>query len=123
MIDTDAAAYQLGATMLQQQEEGKPNDWVPIGYWSKMLTGTERNYSKTEREFYSVVWSITSLRPYIEVLKFTVRTGHDALRWLMTISESSCRLMRWRIRLSEFDFTVKYHTGLVHQVPDALPSP
>ena len=66
MIDTDASAYQLGASLLQQQDEDKPNDWVPIGYWSKTLTDTERNYSTTERECYSVVWSVTTLRPYIE---------------------------------------------------------
>ena len=33
---------------------------------------------------------------------------------------SSGRLMRWRLRLSEFDFTVQYCLGIVHQVPDAL---
>ena len=55
MIDTDASAYQLGATLLQQQDEDKPNDWVHIEYWSKTLTDTERNYSTTERECYSVV--------------------------------------------------------------------
>ena len=120
MIDTDASAYQLGATLLEQQDEDKPNDWVPIGYWSKTLTDTERNYSTTEREYYSVVWSVTTLRPYIEGLTFTVMTDHDALRWLMTISDSTGRLMRRRLRLSEFEFTVKYRPGQVHQVPDAL---
>ena len=65
MIDTDASAYQLGATLLQQQDEDKPNDWVPIGYWSKTLTDTERTYSTTERECYSVVWSVTTLLPDI----------------------------------------------------------
>ena len=38
----------------------------------------------------------------------------------MTISDSTCRLMRPRLRLSEFDFTVKYRPGLVHEIPDAL---
>ena len=28
--------------------------------------------------------------------------------------------MSWRLRLFEFDFTVKYRPGLVHTVPDAL---
>ena len=28
--------------------------------------------------------------------------------------------MRWRLRLSEFDFTITYRPGRVHQVPDAL---
>ena len=60
------------------------------------------------------------LRPYIEELTFIVRTDHDALCWLMTISDSTGHLMRRRLRLSDFDFTVKYRPGLVHQVPDAF---
>ena len=120
MIDTDFSAYQLGATLLQQQDEDKRNDWVPIGYWSKTLTDTGRNYSPTERECYAVVWSVTTLRLYIQGFTPTVRTDRDALRRLMTISDSTGRLMRWRLRLSQFEFTIKYSPGLVHQVPDAL---
>ena len=120
MIDSAASAYQLGANLLQQQNEKGPNEWTPIGYWSKTLTDCERNYSTTERECYSVVWAVTTLRPYIEGLKFTIRTAHDALRWLMTLTDSSGRLMPWRVRLSEFDFTITYRPGRVHQVPDAL---
>ena len=119
MIDTDASAYRLGANLLQKQNETK-NEWTPIGYWSKTLTDTERNYSTTELECYSVVWAVTTLRPYIEGETFTVRKDHDALRWLMTLTDSSQRLMRWRLRLSEFDFTIQYRPAIVNQVPDAL---
>ena len=38
----------------------------------------------------------------------------------MTLTDSSGRLMRWRLRPSEFDFTMTYRPGRVHQVPDAL---
>ena len=38
----------------------------------------------------------------------------------MTLTDSSERLVRWRLRLSEFDFTISYSPGRVHQVPDAL---
>ena len=119
MVATDASAYQLGATLLQKQDETK-NEWTPIGYWSKTLPDTERNYSTTERDSYSVVWAVTTQRPYIEGETFTVRTDHDALRWLMKLTDSSGRLMRWRLRLSEFDFTIQYRPGIVHQVLDAL---
>lgn len=118
MIDTDASAYQLGCTLLQEQDE--PGDWRPVGYWSYSLNDAERNYSATERECYAVVWAIRSLRPYIEGTKFTVRTDHDALRWLMTLSESSGRLTRWRLRLAQYDFEIQYRPGRVHQVPYAL---
>ena len=119
MIDTDASAYQLGAMLLQKQDETK-NKWTPIGYWSKTLTDKERNYSTTERECYSVVWAVNTLRPYLEDETFTVRTYQGAQRWLMTLTDSSGRLMRWRLRLSEFDFTIEYRPGIVHRVPDAL---
>ena len=57
---------------------------------------------------------------YIEGAKCTVRTDHDALRWLMSLTESSGRLTRWQLRLAEYDFTIQYKPGRVHQVPDAL---
>ena len=36
--------------------------------------------------------------------------------------ETPCpgRLMRWRLRLSEFEFAIQYRPGIIHQVPDAL---
>ena len=89
MTDTDASAYQLGAILLQQKGEEMPNDWEPIGYWSETIIDTERNYYTTERECYSALKSVTTLRPYIEGLPFTIRTDHDALRWLMKISDST----------------------------------
>ena len=119
IIDKDTSAYRLGATPLQQQNEENANEWIPIGYWSKTLTGTERNYSTTKRECYSVVWSVTTLRPYIEGLTFTIRKDNDALRWLMTISDSTGRIMCWRLLFSEFVCTGKYRPGLVHQVSNA----
>ncbi|CDF39628.1 Ribonuclease H (fragment) [Chondrus crispus] len=99
LLDTDASAYQLGCTLLQEHDE--PNDWPPVGYWSYSLSDSERNYSATERECFAVVWAVRTLRPYIEGTKFTVRTDHDALRWLMSLTESSGRLTRWRLRLAE----------------------
>ena len=117
ILDTDASAYQLGCVLLQEQDD---NEFRPVGYWSYSLNPAERNYSATERECYAVVWAITSLRPYIEGTKFNVRTDHDALRWLMSLTDSSGRLTRWRLRLAEFDFQIEYRPGRVHQVPDAL---
>ena len=118
LINADASAYQLGCTLLQGHEGA--NDWRPVGYWSYSLNDSERNYSTTERECFAVVWAVRTLRPYVEGTRFTVRTDHDALRWLMSLTESSGRLTRWRLRLAEYDFTIQYCPGRVHQVPDAL---
>ena len=117
VIETDASNYQIGCALLQEQDDGH---FHPVGYWSRTLTKAERNYSPTEKECLAVVWSITSLRPYIEGTRFTVRSDHDSLRWLMNLTESSGRLTRWRLRLAEFDFVIEYKPGRQNQVADAL---
>ena len=120
MIDTDASAYAIAAVLLQQQDEDDPTSWATVGYWSKTLTKDRRNYSATERECYAVVWATLTLRPYIEGTKFVVRTDHNALRWMMTTKDPQGRLMRWSLRLMEFDYKIVYSPGRVLQAPDAL---
>ena len=120
LINTDASAYAIGAVLLQQQDKDDPTSWATVGYWSKTLTNDQRNYSATERECYAVVRATLSLTPYIEGTKFVVRTDHNALRWMMTTNDPRGRLMRWRLRLMEFDYEIVYRPGRVHQVPEAL---
>ena len=45
-------------------------------------------------------------------------TDHYALSWLMTINDPSGRLMRWRLRLSEYRFTPKYKKGRLNALAD-----
>jgi len=84
------------------------------------MTDAQRNYTTTEKECLAVFWAITLLRPYLEGTHFTVRTDHDSLTWILSITPSEGRLARWRLRLSEFDFEVKYRPGVKNVVPDAL---
>jgi len=120
MVDCDASAYAVGAVLLQQQDEKDEKSWATIGYYSKTLTKEQRNYSASERECYAVVWSTLTLRPYLEGSHFKVRTDHNALKWMLTLNDPSGRLMRWRLRLMEYDYEIVYRPGLKHQVPDAL---
>ena len=39
---------------------------------------------------------------------------------LLRLKDPSGRLMRWRLRLSDFEFEIQYRPGRVHQIPDAL---
>ena len=120
MIDCDASAYAIGVVLLQQQDQEEEKKWATVGYFSKTLTKEQRNYSATERECYAVIWAVLTLRPYLEGSHFKVRTDHNALKWMLTLNDPTGRLMRWRLRLSEFDYEIVYRPGLKHQVPDAL---
>ena len=58
--------------------------------------------------------------PIPSCAQFTVYSDQSSLHWLMTIAEPSGRLMRWRLRLSEFDFVVLYKKGKINTQADAL---
>ena len=120
MIDCDASNYAIGVVLLQQQDPDKPTEWKTVGYYSKTLTKEQRNYSATERECYAVVWGVLQLRAYLESTHFMVRTDHNALKWMLTQNDPTGRLIRWRLRLMEFEYDIIYRPGRVHQVPDAL---
>ena len=45
---------------------------------------------------------------------------HAASRWILTIAESTGRLTRWRLLLSEFNYEIDYIPGRVNSVPDAM---
>ena len=61
-------------------------------------------------------------RPYVERTSFVVRTDHQALRWLFSTSstDGNPRIVRWKLALAGFDFTVEYTPGSKNKVPDEL---
>ena len=116
-VDTDASEYQVGAALFQVHPSGERK---PIGFWSRSLLPAEKNYSTPEKECLAVVWALQTLRSYLQGEKFTVHSDQASLRWLLTIAETSERLMRWRLRLSEFDFQILYKKGNLNTQADAL---
>ena len=116
-LDCDASDYGIGCALFQTHPDGERK---PIGFWSRSLLPAEENYSASERECLAVVWALKTLRPYLMYEKFTVYTDHAALHWLLTITDPSGRLIRWRLRLAEYDFEVKYKKGKANTQADAL---
>lgn len=58
-----------------------------------------------------MVWALFLLRPYLQGTRFVVRTDHKALRWMLHMDGAHGRLVRWRLRLAEFDYTVETKPG------------
>lgn len=106
-IQTDASDYGLGAVLFQE-EDGFEH---PIAYASRTLSKAEKKYTVTEKECLGVLFGIEYFRPYVEGTRFTVLTDHASLVWLRNIKEPASRLARWCVRLSQFEFDIKYRKG------------
>lgn len=116
VIQCDASDTGLGG-VLTQTIDGSER---VIAYASRTLSRSERNYSVTERECLSVIFSIEKFRPYVEGARFTVITDHYSLLWLNNLKNPTGKLARWAVRLRQHNFDLIHRKGASNIVPDAL---
>lgn len=115
-IQTDASDVASGS-ILTQVIEGEER---VIAYQSQRFSDVETRYASVERETLAVLHAVRKFRPYIEGQKFTVITDCSALQWLSKLKNPTGRLSRWSLELQQYDFDVKYRSGKLNVVPDAL---
>ena len=73
-----------------------------------------------EKELTAIVWACRHFRPYLLGRNFTIVTDHKPLTWMFNVKDPSSRLLRWRLLLEGFDYTVAYKTGKRNVNADAL---
>ena len=115
-MDTNASLTGIGA-VLSQLVNGKEK---VLGFASKALSRTERNYCVTRRELFAVVYYVRHFRPYLYGREFTVRTDHASLKWLFRFKEPEGQLARWLEALSEYKFNIIHRDGKKHGNADGL---
>ncbi|KZR97364.1 Uncharacterized protein APZ42_007808, partial [Daphnia magna] len=67
-----------------------------------------------------VVWCLTKFRCFVWGCQVKVVTDHQALCWLMSKRDLAGRLARWSLSLQEYDITIVYRSGKVHDNADCL---
>ena len=115
IVQTDASDDGLGA-VLSQRITGEER---VIEYSSRTLRPAEVNWTVREKEALAIIYACETFRPYVYLTKFVIETDHHSLQWLMT-AKTPARLVRWALRLSEFDFEIKYRKGSSNSNADAL---
>ncbi|POS82904.1 hypothetical protein EPUL_005150, partial [Erysiphe pulchra] len=111
-LTTDASNVAIGSVLSQCNH--------PVAYYSRTLNSAERNYSTIEKELLSILDSTKHFRPYLYGQSFTIETDHNPLVWLYKIKEPNSRLIRWKLKLDEFDFNIVHKKGKENKVADAL---
>jgi hypothetical protein len=52
--------------------------------------------------------------------KFTSVTDRKPLTWVFNVKDPSSRLLRWRLKLEEYDYDIVYKPGVRNTNADAL---
>ena len=115
-VTTDASEYAIGG-ILSQAVDGKE---LPIAYASRLLNKAEINYATIEKELLAIVYCVRHFRPYLYGRKFILFTDHQPLIWLHRVKDPTSRLVRWRLKLSEYEYEIRYQPGKSNKLADAL---
>ena len=118
-ITADASAYGLGAVLLQRQDEV----WKPVAYSSKSMTETERRYSQIEKEALALVWACEKFEDYVLGKEIQLETDHKPLVPLLGRTHLDClppRILRFRLRLMRFSYSICHVPGKELYTADAL---
>jgi len=116
ILTTDASNYAIGGVLSQKHDNGD----LPIAYASRVLNPAEGNYSTIEKELLAITYCTNHFRPYLYGRKFTLITDHQPLTWIHKVKDPTSRLMRWRLKLEEYDYEVTYKCGTMNKNADAL---
>lgn len=112
-LTTDASNYALGAVL---EQSGRP-----ITFLSRSLNKTEENYATNEKEMLAIIWALDSLKFYLYgTAKVIIFTDHQPLTFALHNKNNNARLRKWKCRLEEYDYELRYKPGKSNVVADAL---
>ena len=115
VVQTDASLVGLGA-ILSQRIDGQER---VVEYQSRILQPGEQKWTTRELEALAIVYACEIFRPYVYGSRFVVETDHQSLQWLMN-AQKPTSLVRWALRLTEFDFQIVHRKGQCNGNADAL---
>ena len=116
-ITVDASDVELGAQLEQLHED----TWVPIAFFSRKLSSTERNYSAFDRELLAAYAAIRHFRHFVEAKPFTVYSDHKPLTFAFaSLANRSPRQSRHLSYIAEFTTDIRHIHGKYNVVADTL---
>ena len=108
----------MGGTLLQKQGD----EWVVIGYHSKRLPKSAKNFGVTELELTGLLVNIHGFMQLLRNRYFEVLVNHKAMEYMIKSKTESpmTRLKTLLLKLSEYTIELKYQKGSEMHTSDAL---
>ena len=115
-LHTDASKFAVSAVLSQTDARGIEH---PVGFFSRSLTPAEKKWATWERECLGVLFGLEKSRPYIWGGKVHILTDNTSVESLLK-SSSVGRHAHWKIRMSEYTYTIGHRKGSLHGNADGL---
>jgi hypothetical protein len=112
VVECDALTYGFCAVLVQ--------DGHPITFYSRSVAPRHHSLVAYERELIGLVQAVRHWWPYLWGRRFTVKTDHYSLKYLLDQCLATIPQHHWVGKLLGFDFTVEYKSGSTNIVADAL---
>ena len=108
----------MGGTLLQKQGD----EWVVIGYHSKRLPKSAKNFGVTELELTGLLVNIHSFMQLLHNRYFKVLVDNKAIEYMIKSKTESpmTRLKTLLLKLRQYTIDVKYQKGSEMHTCDAL---
>ena len=117
-LKSDTSREGVGGTLLQKQGD----EWVVIGYHSKRLPKSAKNFGITELELTGLLVNIHGFMQLLCSRYFEVLVDHKAIEYMIKSKTESptMRLKTLLLKLSEYTIDLKYQKGSEMHTSDAL---
>ena len=108
-LESDTSREGVGGTLLQKQGD----EWVVIGYHSKRLPKSVKNFGITELELTGLLVNIHRFMQLLCNRYFEVLVDHKAIEYMVKSKTKSptTRLKTLLLKLSEYTMELKYQKG------------
>lgn len=106
-LNTDASGVAIAGVLLQERN----GSLLPVSYFSRSLSPSERNYPAIKLELMAIVKSIDAFKFFLYNRKFTVLSDSKPLEFYKRTTSPADLTTRWLVELSNYEFTFKYLKG------------
>ena len=118
ILDTDASFDTIGAVLSQLDETGQEK---VIAYGSHTMNSHELGYCITRKELLAIYYFCQHFNHYLYGKKFTLRTDHKAITFMMTTKKPiTAQFQTWINYLSSLDIKLIFRKGADHNNADML---
>ena len=116
ILETDSSNYGMGGVLYQEDGEEK----FVISFYSKMFKGPELKYTTTEKELLAIINCLKKFKTLILGIPITIRSDHQALKFLKPDNAWNDRIVRWMLFIQQFNYELEHIRGTENVVADIL---